>query len=277
VITLAIDDSDICTGRYVSGKASWSFPSARERTLEITATWQLKGETPPCTRKVNRFSHAVHDMTGDVPFHLKLPIEGPMSFDGRLFAINWLLRAELSEGRESESVEMPFRVVPAAVANPYQPPIPKRSAKSVTNLVLLGIVGLVPLVFGVVMLLEPLPPPAPPKEAPLLVGWSHDWSAAQRQQADSHEKILLYLRPLHCSACRISERFLQSAEGMRRLSTFIRVQIDPRLQPEVGASLGVADADGYLIVIAEDEEPRYVEFLRDETTLLNAIDPRKHR
>jgi hypothetical protein len=277
VITLAIDDGAICTGRYLNGKASWSFPSARERTLEISATWQTNGEVKACTWTVNRFSRAVHDMTGEVPFHLKLPVEGPMSFDGRLFGIDWFLRAEMREGRERESVEMPFRVVPAAVSTAYQPPIAKRSkSKSMLMRVLLGIFGAVMLVRGALLLFEP-PPPEPPKEAPMLVGWSHDWSAAQNQQRDSHEPILLYLRPLHCGACRLTEKFLQSAEGMRRLSTFIRVQIDPAAEPDIGAAFGIADARGYLIVIAEGEEPRFVAYLADETTLLNAIDPRKHR
>ena len=65
-------------------------------------------------------------MTGDLPFHLKLPVEGPMSFEGRLFSVDWLLRAEIGEGRDSEIVEIPFRVVAAPVSVAFEPPSAKR-------------------------------------------------------------------------------------------------------------------------------------------------------
>lgn len=272
MITLSVDEGGPYTGRYLSGRASWSFPSARERSLQITTTWEAKGRTEHVLTTVNHFSHAIHDMTGDVPFHLKLPAEGPLTFDGKLFTIAWLLKADMRGGDEIETVEMPFRVLPARSEVPCTPP---EAAPVSRRNFYWSLIAALAAVIGFLLAARDLMTPVRPS-APELSGWSHDFELAQRQQRDSHQRILLYFRTKRCKPCDTIDRHLQSDQGIRRLSAFIRVQVDPKQERALADRFGFSTRGNGLVVLKEDEDPVYVDFLMDETTLLNAIDPPNH-
>lgn len=276
MITLTIDNAEVHVGRFVSGNASWTFQAARQRTVSIAAVWTAVAAHAHCPIVAHHFTHVIHDKEGVLPFHFRLPLEGPISFAGKFTSVEWIIRAEADDGAGVDRVELPFKVTPAPTQVVIAPPAQAHQRPNTfAYAAIFTLAALVIYLFSDVRdLLAPAPAPAPSMRASDVGGWLSSYRVAVGRQQVTHQPMLVYFRTKRCRPCKQLDAIFRSPAAERRLASLVRVQIDPRSDPDVTRQFDYKPNESGVIVVEPDGNLRYIPFVTDETTLLNEIDPR---
>jgi hypothetical protein len=111
----------IANGEHVSGRVTWSAAEGKQaRGLQVACGWRIEGKANKREEIVGRAAEEDIGSRAEVSiaFDFEISIEGPLSYDGKLFRIVWEVAAiaDLVAGRDEEESK-PFIVV----ARPFEP------------------------------------------------------------------------------------------------------------------------------------------------------------
>jgi len=89
-IELKSENNRFQPGDILEGEAVWDFPTA-PKSIAISLEWETQGKGDTNGEVCVEQSWAPLSQAGREPFRWTLP-EGPVSLNGKLFSIQWLLR-----------------------------------------------------------------------------------------------------------------------------------------------------------------------------------------
>jgi hypothetical protein len=101
-------------GDYVSGTASWDGPKT-PRSVRVTLQYRTEGRGN--TDKADVTEVQLHaDNQGYQQFQLKVPSQGPVSFDGNLISLIWEVELRLDlKGRRDPTESERLEIMPKSV------------------------------------------------------------------------------------------------------------------------------------------------------------------
>jgi hypothetical protein len=121
VIHISIDQVNVATGDFVSGRVHWTADGVRRpRRIIAAAVWETAGSGNP-RRGVGRAMQFVprrDQRDATFPFRLMIPHEGPVTFAGQLLAIVWKVRVRVDQVGLDEFAESEFHVEPRKRRHP---------------------------------------------------------------------------------------------------------------------------------------------------------------
>ena len=85
MIRLELSQESVHNGEQITGHAAWSSSGGKEpRHLQVICRWRIEGKT-------RRKEEVIDKASGghEVAFNFQIPLEGPVSYDGKLFRIVW--------------------------------------------------------------------------------------------------------------------------------------------------------------------------------------------
>lgn len=263
MIEIVLDAEEVEVGRFASGKVVLGAPEAA--SVSVAVSWSAYGEK-------TTIAAFTRPSANECAFHFKLPLDGPMTLDSPLFRVTWTVAAACG----AASAERTFNVVPVATHTALEtetqrpPSTLQRRVALVAAIASSGWLMAVDVALPHITLSES--PPAS-RQAATLGGWLLSEKAAFQQQHETHAPVLIYFRTRRCGQCRHIEPILRSPEAARRLTSFIRLQVDPAQNLDFATKYGFTKNQVGFLIVKEDEEPRYVDFIYDETAFLNELDP----
>ena len=103
MIRLELSQESVHNGEHVTGHAAWSSSGGKEpRNVHVICRWRIEG-------KARRKEEVIDKASGghDVTFNFKIPRDGPVSYDGKLFRIVWeiVARADIPFALDEEEVK----------------------------------------------------------------------------------------------------------------------------------------------------------------------------
>ena len=113
---IALAQREVPVGARVCGTFVWRGDAKALRALTVIVGWRTQGRGEIDWRVVRRARRKVEAGAGSaiaLRFELEIPAEGPISYEGNLFAVVWevAVLADIAWGRDPfEAVA--FRVVP---------------------------------------------------------------------------------------------------------------------------------------------------------------------
>ena len=113
MIGIAVDQEEVAVGQLLTGNIMWSGPGGVASCV-VTLEWRTEGVGNPRFAIVKQIKQSASG-TDVVPFRMKIPNEGPVTFSGTNLSVRWRLSAEVRPERGTmEQVENEVHVVPAA-------------------------------------------------------------------------------------------------------------------------------------------------------------------
>jgi hypothetical protein len=115
VIGLVLDNDRLETGEFLTGEVHWSAEDDRTvRRIVVAAEWETSGAGNIASGVARSKIFRIPDGSLEAKFTLRLliPYEGPVSFDGELITMRWMLRAKVDQSGFDEHAESGFTVVP---------------------------------------------------------------------------------------------------------------------------------------------------------------------
>jgi hypothetical protein len=103
MIRLELSQETVRTGEQVAGSASWSSSGGKApNSFEVICRWRVEG-------KGRRKEQFIDRATGgnQVAFNFEIPLQGPLSYEGKLFRVVWeiVARADIPWARDEEEVK----------------------------------------------------------------------------------------------------------------------------------------------------------------------------
>lgn len=116
MIRIQMANEQVEVGAAVKGQVTWSPDGdAKPRGLRVTLVWRTegKGNKKEGTCDAAERTDIAPGSTVTLPFEFQVPIEGPVSYDGKLMRIIWeiVARVDLPFARD-EMEKREIRVVP---------------------------------------------------------------------------------------------------------------------------------------------------------------------
>jgi hypothetical protein len=103
MIRLELSQESVHNGDQVTGHASWSSGGGKEpRNVQVICRWRIEGKARRKEQVIDKASAGK-----EVTFNFKIPRDGPLSYDGKLFRIIWeiVARADIPFARDEEEVK----------------------------------------------------------------------------------------------------------------------------------------------------------------------------
>jgi hypothetical protein len=103
MIRLELSQETVHTGERVTGHASWSSSGGKApRNFQVICRWRIEGKARRKEQVIDKASAAAQ-----VAFNFKIPRDGPLSYDGKLFRIVWeiVARADIPFALDEEEVK----------------------------------------------------------------------------------------------------------------------------------------------------------------------------
>ena len=85
MIRLELSQESVQNGEQVTGHASWSSSEGKEpRNFQVICRWRIEG-------KARRNEQVIDKASGgkEIAFKFAIPLDGPLSYNGKLFRIVW--------------------------------------------------------------------------------------------------------------------------------------------------------------------------------------------
>ena len=109
MIGIALDHDVVEAGEFLTGTVHWSGTGMRR--LIVIAEWSTdgRGNRASGIGRIAQYRAAAPD--GSVPFRVRIPFEGPVSFEGELIQVTWRIRVHADRAGIDQSQSALFRVV----------------------------------------------------------------------------------------------------------------------------------------------------------------------
>lgn len=111
MIEISLDHDAVQAGAFLDGHVAWRSDKHVERVI-ASAEWRTQGKGDPAWG-VGRslvVTPAPGTHGGEFRFHLMIPHGGPVTYDGTLMSIEWLLAVRLDQRGFDETASRTFRV-----------------------------------------------------------------------------------------------------------------------------------------------------------------------
>lgn len=115
MIEIALDESVVEAGKFLSGEVRWVRDAERRpRRIIIAAEWTTGGAGNIATGvgRSKQVAIGSEQREKTFPFRFLIPYEGPMSFEGELITMKWSLRVRVDQRGYDEFEQLEFRVDP---------------------------------------------------------------------------------------------------------------------------------------------------------------------
>ncbi|HEY8132633.1 MAG TPA: sporulation protein [Thermoanaerobaculia bacterium] len=118
MIRLDLAQDAIQNGDHVRGRAQWTSEGKDARKLEVLCRWRVEGKGSKHEEIIDLEIDVAPGAQATIPFDFEIPMDGPLSYEGKLFRIVWeiVARADLPLAFDTEETK-PFTVRP----RPYVP------------------------------------------------------------------------------------------------------------------------------------------------------------
>lgn len=113
-VTIELAEAVVECGEQISGVASWSGPKT-PRSVTVSLKYRTEGRGSTDKGEVSS-TQLVPDSQGYHQFNVRVPSEGPPSFDGDLISLIWEVELRLDlKGRRDPKESARVEVVPRTV------------------------------------------------------------------------------------------------------------------------------------------------------------------
>ena len=91
MIHIDLTADSLNNGEELRGQAHWQSAGKEPRNILIRCRWRIEGKGCAHEHIVDEYvEHEIGTRTEmAIPFHFKIPLEGPLSYEGKLFHIVW--------------------------------------------------------------------------------------------------------------------------------------------------------------------------------------------
>ena len=115
MILIELDRDRLETGDFLTGRLHWSAEDERRvNRIIVAAEWETSGagNIASGVARSKIFTVAKGNREATFAFRLLIPYEGPVSFEGELIIMRWMLRAKVDQAGFDEHAESDFVVIP---------------------------------------------------------------------------------------------------------------------------------------------------------------------
>lgn len=104
MITIALESERVEAGQSLQARIEWSCTDGRPTRLESTLYWFTEGRGDTDGRRIHTETLPIEEgqMTGWTQIDVRVPEDGPISYDGTLLKILWEVRSDLKVDRGSD-------------------------------------------------------------------------------------------------------------------------------------------------------------------------------
>ncbi|MCM0589297.1 MAG: hypothetical protein ACSI46_00565 [Gloeotrichia echinulata DVL01] len=108
---ITLVNSIVELGKSVSGQVSWQGTSQQSVTVKLE--WHTEGQGSKNKQTITTLELGKVSSGDVIPFKFDLPYEAPVSFDGKLFRVIWVVKAEVRGGIfGGKTYSVPLQVIP---------------------------------------------------------------------------------------------------------------------------------------------------------------------
>ena len=115
MISIGIDQRTVATGGVLTANVRWSADGDRRaRRIIVAAEWKTegKGDKAVGVARSVTVTPSPDAREAIVPVRFLIPYEGPITFQGTLISLVWILRVRVDQFGLDEFAEKEFRVEP---------------------------------------------------------------------------------------------------------------------------------------------------------------------
>ncbi len=97
MIELDVHTDVVECGDTLRGVVNWAPEDKRPRGIDVELTYHTEGRGDTDRKVVARARHEIveGEEGGELPFELATPVDGPITYDGRLIRVIWTVTARL--------------------------------------------------------------------------------------------------------------------------------------------------------------------------------------
>ncbi|MDQ6802027.1 MAG: hypothetical protein M3041_14465 [Acidobacteriota bacterium] len=116
MIGIILNQTSVAVGNALEGQLCWRADDRRlPDQLSVAIEWELNTEQPRrlfgVARHLTWNAPADHEVT--LPFRLLIPLEGPISYAGKMLSVRWTIKAAaVMRYATDETVESEIEVIP---------------------------------------------------------------------------------------------------------------------------------------------------------------------
>ena len=115
MIAIALENATISTGNVLKGSVQWKADADRRpRRIIIAAEWETEGfgKKDKGRARAVAVTPGRNEREASFPVRFMIPYEGPVTFEGTLIKLRWILRVRVDQFGFDEFAEKEFRVEP---------------------------------------------------------------------------------------------------------------------------------------------------------------------
>jgi hypothetical protein len=113
MISITLDNSVLELGKSFTGRVNWQSNQSSHKPVMIKVGWHTEGRGGKQNQTVATVDLGKQFTNNVIPFQCALPYEAPVSFDGKMFRVIWLVKAEVKGGLfGGETQSVPILVIP---------------------------------------------------------------------------------------------------------------------------------------------------------------------
>ena len=113
MIRLELEQDAVVNGDHLRGHAEWTSDGKQPRKFEVICRWRVEGKGRKYEEVVDLELDVSPGAHATLQFDFKIPMAGPLTYDGKLFRIVWeiVARADLPMAFDEEQTKV-FTVRP---------------------------------------------------------------------------------------------------------------------------------------------------------------------
>lgn len=105
MIQIQIDQEEAMVGERVTGRVLWQPEGEVPRALTVRVGWRTEGRGSTATGTIWEQRVPSPSAPMQIPFDAAIPLDGPISYDGRLIRILWEASVQLDLPLRADPVE----------------------------------------------------------------------------------------------------------------------------------------------------------------------------